>query len=302
MKKVLVIAILLASVVSCNNKKQVKEEVVNKTEKVEMTEKASETPENVLAKVGDEFITEDEVEMVLKSIPEQYKDYYSSEEGKAEILKELVEQKLIKKEAEKLGLDNDEELQKEINLYKERLLINSYINKNIIEKVDVTDDEVKAYYETNKENYKTPEQVNASHILILTMNLNEEEKKDAYKRAQDVFKMVKEGKDFHELAKKYSEGPSAKDGGRLGWFEKERMVKEFSDAAFATEKGKVYDGIVETKYGYHIILTEDKKEASYIPFEEKEAELKEELLNKKRLDEYNNTLERLKKEYNIEEM
>ncbi|TDT69839.1 peptidyl-prolyl cis-trans isomerase C [Hypnocyclicus thermotrophus] len=301
MKKILVIAILLVSVVSCNNKKQVKEKVVEKTEKVELMDK-NETPKNALARVGDEVITEDEVEMVLKSIPEQYKDYYSSEEGKKEILKELVEQKLIKKEAEKLGLDNDKELQKELNLYKERLLINSYINKNIIKKIDVTEDELKAYYEANKENYKIPEQVNASHILILTMNLNEKEKKAAYKKAQDVFKLVKEGKDFHELAKQYSEGPSAKDGGRLGWFEKERMVKEFSDAAFSTEKGKVYDGIVETKYGYHIILTEDKKESSYIPFEEKEKELKEELLNKKRLDEYNKTLERLKKEYNIEEM
>ena len=90
-------------------------------------------------------------------------------------------------------------------------------------------------------------EVHATHILVK----NE-------KKAQEVLEKLSSGQSFAEMARKYSQCPSAKSGGDLGWFGKGRMVPEFEKAAFEGEKGKVL-GPVKTKFGYHIIKVVDKK-------------------------------------------
>jgi peptidyl-prolyl cis-trans isomerase C len=90
-------------------------------------------------------------------------------------------------------------------------------------------------------------EVRASHILV----------KDETK-ARDLLLQVKSGKSFEELAKKNSTCPSGKNGGDLGWFTRGRMVKPFSDAAFAGKKGDVV-GPVKTEFGYHVIKIVDQK-------------------------------------------
>jgi len=116
------------------------------------------------------------------------------------------------------------------------------------------------YYEEHRTQYSTPEEVQASHILLKT-----EGKDDAAvkKEAEDLLAKVKGGADFAELAKKYSqdEGSGAK-GGDLGFFVREAMVKEFSDAAFALEPGQLSTAPVKSQFGYHIIKTVAKKAAT----------------------------------------
>jgi peptidyl-prolyl cis-trans isomerase C len=90
-------------------------------------------------------------------------------------------------------------------------------------------------------------EVHAAHILV---------KND--KKAQEVLEKLNGGQSFAEMARKYSQCPSAKSGGDLGWFGKNKMVPEFEKAAFEGEKGKVL-GPVKTKFGYHIIKVVDKK-------------------------------------------
>lgn len=106
---------------------------------------------------------------------------------------------------------------------------------------------------------KDPEgQIHAAHILLMYKGSMrapaqiQRSKEEALAQAQDLLKRVKDGADFGELAKMYSDCPSSKRGGDLGFFGKGQMVKEFEDAAFALKKGKVSD-IVETPFGYHII-------------------------------------------------
>ncbi len=82
---------------------------------------------------------------------------------------------------------------------------------------------------------------------------------NARNQAEKVLAEIKDGADFAEAAKKYGQDGTAENGGDLGWFAKADMVPEFSDAAFALEKGKITDELVETQYGYHIIKLEDKK-------------------------------------------
>lgn len=89
--------------------------------------------------------------------------------------------------------------------------------------------------------------VNAAHILV------KEESK-----AKELLAMVKSGKDFGQLARTYSECPSGKNGGGLGWFGKGQMVKEFEDAAFKAGKGETV-GPVKTQFGWHLIKVNDTK-------------------------------------------
>ena len=119
--------------------------------------------------------------------------------------------------------------------------------------------DVERAYNDNIEQYSTPEQVRASHILLKT-----EGKDDAAvkAKAEDVLKQAKAGADFAALAKKYSEDDaSAKNGGDLDYFGRGRMVPEFDAAAFAMEPGQISD-LVKTQFGYHIIKLTDKKPAT----------------------------------------
>src|SRR5947209_19535807 len=123
-------------------------------------------------------------------------------------------------------------------------------------KINVPPADIDRAYNNNIEQYTTPEQVRASHILLKT-----EGKDDAAvkAKAEDVLKQAKAGADFAELAKKYSEDEaSAKQGGDLDYFGKGRMVPEFDQAAFSMEPGTISD-LVKTQYGYHIIQLVDKK-------------------------------------------
>jgi len=101
-----------------------------------------------------------------------------------------------------------------------------------------------------------PGSVRASHILISYAGAERatstRSKDEARELAQDIEKKAKAGEDFGELAKAYSDCPTADKGGDLGFFKKGRMVKPFEDATFALEPGQV-SGVVETKFGYHII-------------------------------------------------
>ena len=139
---------------------------------------------------------------------------------------------------------------------KRQLMINSVLEKTR-NQVSISDEELLEYYDKNKESLFEPEQVHARHILVET----EEE-------ANNLLQQLKEGIiDFAELAKEKSIGPSAPNGGDLGFFARGQMVKEFEDAAFSLEPGEI-SGVVQTQFGYHIIKCEEKKDEYSPTFEE----------------------------------
>jgi peptidyl-prolyl cis-trans isomerase D len=123
-------------------------------------------------------------------------------------------------------------------------------------KVTVPAADIERAYNDNLDQYSTPEQVRASHILFRT-----EGKDDAAvkAKAEDVLKQARAGADFGELAKKYSEDEaSAKNGGDLDYLTRGRMVPEFDQAAFALQAGQISD-VVKTQFGYDIIKVTEKK-------------------------------------------
>lgn len=148
------------------------------------------------------------------------------------------------------------------------IVISNFIEAKIVPSITVTDDEVKNFYNENKEQLKEEPQVKASHILIgVDANASAEEKQKAREKAQALLKEIKGGKDFAETAKTSSTCPSKEQGGDLGYFGKGQMVREFEQAAFAMKIGDVSD-VVETQFGYHIIKLTDKKEGEAPKLEE----------------------------------
>jgi peptidyl-prolyl cis-trans isomerase D len=151
----------------------------------------------------------------------------------------------------------------------------------------VSDQDLQAYYDQHRDEFRVPEQVKVSHILIKTPlpapGAKEDEKAvaDARAKAEDILKQVKAGGDFAKLAEKYSDDPgSAKSGGELGWIGRGRTVPEFEKAAFSLGKGQTSD-LVKSSYGFHIIRIEDKQEAHLKTLAEVKNEVEEKVKQEK---------------------
>ncbi|KZB92310.1 foldase [Bacillus sp. VT 712] len=257
---------------------------------------------DAVASVDGDKITKDQLYEVLMS------------QGGTDVLDSMIEQKVINKEAEKKSVTiSEKELDKELDALitsyggedtfnqaleangikesevKKDLETNLKAKKLVEDTIDISEDEMKSYFDENKDSFDQPEQVKASHILV----------KDE-KTANEVKKNLSDGEKFAELAKEYSTDTASKeDGGDLGYFSKEDMVQEFSDAAFDLNVNEISEP-VKTEYGYHVIKVIDKKAAQDANYENSKEEIKQLLLENKFQSEYPTWLEETKKKYDIE--
>lgn len=141
--------------------------------------------------------------------------------------------------------------------------------------VRIPEAEIRRQYETSRNSYRQEEQVKARHILFMTRDPGPNVELKAKARADSLLSAIrKDGGEFAELAKRFSQEPGAStSGGDLGWFGRGRMVKAFEDAVFALKPGEI-SPLVKTQFGYHIIQLEDRKAAGVKPFEEVRGEIR----------------------------
>ena len=151
-----------------------------------------------------------------------------------------------------------------------------------MQKVTVSDNEVKTYYDTHKDEFKTPEMVRARHILFLVeASATDEAKKKVYEKAAETLKKIKAGEDFAKLASELSGDPGSKPkGGDLGFVARGKTVKPFEDALFSLKTGEI-SGVIETKFGYHIIKAEEKKAASIESFEAVKEKIRQKIMQER---------------------
>lgn len=174
-------------------------------------------------------------------------------------------------------------------IFKEDIKQYLSIRKLMEPRIKITDEEIEAYFEENKASFGTPEEVEASHILV------EDEK-----LAKEIAGKLKDGGDFAELAKEHSEDPgSATNGGELGFFPHGKMMPEFEEAAFSMKVDTISD-LIKTDYGYHIIHVTDKKEAKEATLKDSKEEIKEKLFEDKLQTEYPTWLTEAKEKYKVE--
>ena len=226
------------------------------------TPSASDTPNNpaqadptqVVATVDGAPITLNAVLAFINQLPPRYRQapfatLYDS------VLNELISTHLAAKAATNEGVANDPLVQELAARAHDRALAEAWfdheINKRITE--DALDEE---YLDFALETQKQIE-VRARHILLTS--------KEA---AIAAIKRLDAGEDFAELAKNLSQGPSAENGGDLGYFQKTEMVPAFSDASFALEVGTYAAEPIETIHGWHVIKVEDRRQAVPPPFDE----------------------------------
>lgn len=260
-----------------------------------------------VAVVNGENITKEELDKALSEAaqasgikPEELTAEQKME-GYRQILDDLITDKLITKAAVEVTV-SDEEVDAEIaklraqfpteedfvaqltavgqtpekvaTALKKLLQQRKWVESQVGDSADVTDADIAKFYEENKQEFEQPEQVKASHILFLTKPDDSEEASNAQlAKAKEAAAKAKKGEDFSGLAKELSEEPGAKEsGGDLGFFSKDRMVPEFSEAAFQLKPGEISEP-VRTQFGWHVIKVEEKKEAGTSSLEEVKPQL-----------------------------
>ena len=234
--------------------------------------------------------------------------YQESQKKGIKISEEEVNQQLIKVKAQ---FPNEAEFNNALNRMNlteasireklERdLALRKLIDDEITPKVTVSDSEIRAFYDNNPATFTQPERVKASHILIkVDPQASAAQKAEAQKKINLVQARLQKGEDFGALAKEYSEGPSGPKGGDLGYFTRGQMVKAFEEAAFAMKPGEV-SGVVETKFGYHLIKVTDKTPEGTMPYDDVKDKLGEFLKQKKIQEEINVYVKKLEEKAKIE--
>lgn len=241
----------------------------------------------VLAEVNGGSITTGDFERELKNLPEYLKAMADTPQGRKEMLDTMVIRELILQQAAKDGIDKGAEIEDKLRDLKKRLIVESFLKKKVETESKVSDEDMKKFYEQNKDKFKSGDQIKASHILVKTE-----------KEAKDILAKLKSGGNFEELAKKSSVDSSAAKGGDLGWFGKGSMVPAFEKAALALKEGQISD-VVKSDFGYHIIKLTGKRTAGARSFEEVKDQIKAAILPTKQQEIFQKIKEDLKKSAKI---
>jgi peptidyl-prolyl cis-trans isomerase C len=184
---------------------------------------------------------------------------------------------------------------------KQDLAVQKMIDAEIAPKIQVKPEQLADFYAKNPDQFKQPERVHASHILIgVPRGADAAAKAQAHTKAEQVLQDVKAGKDFAALAKEHSQDPgSAPNGGDLGFFQQGQMVGPFNDAAFGLAPGTVSD-IVETEFGFHIIKVTEKQAERTIALDEIKPRLEQFLLQRNRQEQTDAFIKGLRSKGKIE--
>jgi len=241
-------------------------------------------PETILASFGEYTITLGELNQLWEQVPEDYK----LQLDKSMILDQMISEKLLIQDAINLGLEKDNDVVEQIKKMTEQILVQVLIEREILDKVNVSDEEALEYYEQNKDSFTEKEQVHLYNILLETEE-----------GAQDILEQLMAGADFSETAIEKSTGPSAAQGGDLGYVSKGTIVSEIEEVVFALELEEL-SGIVKTDFGFHILKITDKKPETVKTFEEVKEDILQTLLPTKQKEAFDNLLEELKSKVEIQ--
>lgn len=250
---------------------------------------AAENSSKVLAIVGSEKIDEKYIEQKMAMYPRGPVARYGSEMFVEKVLTDTIENKLFARAARDIKLDKSELVQFKIQDAIETLLAQEY-KEYLLKKAAPSEDELRQFYEKNKENYKIPEAVRVRHLALKTDN-----------EAREVLKLLKEGADFGETAKTRSVRKTGISEGDLGWVGRGRLLPELEAAAFAmkNEKPGALSGVIEGEGLFHIIRFEGYKDEEIVPFEKAKEQFMRVLVDEKRTKLIADARERLRKDIGV---
>jgi len=255
------------------------------------TEKSTDTTEaSVLANVDGKTITLEDYSDKIAKMPSKMRRKIVGQEGKEKALDNMIKDELFYKEALKRGYENNNKVVEKLKTIRRGVILEAFFTDLLNKNIPIGDDEIVLYFKENKETFDRPEMVKISHILVSDKD-----------KAKKVMAEIKQGNNFKELAKKYSndKGSSWK-GGDLGFIQRGKMPAEFDEAAFALKKEAEISDIVKSNLGYHIIIFSER-----VPFIDSSlnpsvmASIKRKLLRKRQETIINDFAEELMTQYDV---
>ncbi len=222
---------------------------------------AADSKNHIVASVNGTDISNDAFKLYSQMRSGHQASQHLSEQQKQKVLDELINRELIYQEALNKGMKDDPEVQAQIEDQIRNIMTTHRLQKLLEEEQPPTQAQLQKAYQTQIVKPASIE-YKASHILL-------ENEADA----KAVTDSLKKGGDFATLAKEKSTGPSGKDGGSLGWFSPNQMVKPFADAVAKLNKGDVSPSPIQTQFGWHIIRLEDVRKVEPPPFDKVEKQL-----------------------------
>lgn len=244
------------------------------------------------ATVNGEPVTNEDVSEMVDSIKGVNSFSELSKEHQDLIISQAIDKKLVQQQAKKEKIESDPKYKEVLKKFKDKLLVEVWM-KNKLASIDATNKELQEYYDARKSSYVKKKEVKARHILVK----DEQDAKNIIKELQKAKGDIQ--KKFMEIAKQKSIGPSGKKGGDLGWFSRKKMLKPFSDAAFALKEGEFTKTPVKTNYGYHIIYLDGKQKAYTIALKDIKEQLTKEIKMQKFQQNIGKDIAALKKEAKI---
>ena len=283
----------------------------------------------IVAVVNDEVVTETDLDEPFASTIDELKKEYSGDELKAkteearkELLTQMIENKLILQEAKKTNIAaSDAEVDQRLRdvksrfpsedvfyaelektgvsteilkkRYRENIIMGKLVDHEVRGKVVVTPPEIENYYKKHAEELKAPESV---HLRGIVLHIDPGSTEDTVKqKADDVVKLARDGRDFGELAKEYSQGAKAQESGDFGFVEKGQMREDFEKVIFVLKPGEVSDPI-KTDTGYYIFKVDEKKESYVRPLPDARADIENIIFRDKAQKRYQDWIEKLKRD------
>ena len=241
----------------------------------------------VIAVVNGSEIKERDLEELIEKVPKDRQSYARSEEGKKQLIEEVIAFELVHNYAKDNNIENESRFVEQLEKIKKEVLTQYTIGR-LLSQVEASDSEVEEYYNENKEMFRTEESIVAKHILVTTLE-----------EAKEALAKINSGMTFEDAAEKFSMCPSKSSGGNLGTFGRGRMVPEFEKAAFELEVGVISEP-VKTQFGYHIIKVEHKNPTFIMPLDKVKDKIKAQLIQEKQRYTYFNFVNDLRKAYKVE--
>jgi len=218
--------------------------------------------ENAALKVNGVTIPQSRIDTFAKM--QNAQGHPDTPELRARIRDYLVRQEVLAQEAAKRGLDKTLETKSQLDLARQEVLANAYV-QDYAKKNPISEDALKKEYEKVKSQVGDKE-YHAHHILVKSED-----------DAKDIIAQIKKGGSFEKIAAEKSEDSSKANGGDLGWSGPERYVPAFGDALKKLKKGQITDTPVQTQYGYHVIRLDDERARKFPGFEEVKPQIQNQL-------------------------
>jgi peptidyl-prolyl cis-trans isomerase C len=222
---------------------------------------------------SDLAVAEDEAGQIPQMSPEAKQDY---------LVQFVADMILVSKAAQDKKFGDSADFKRKLEFARKKLLMEGLLQS--VGKEALTDEAMHKVYDEAVKQISEEKEVNARHILFRATAGDEKAGKEAEDKAKAVIVRLKKGEDFAKVATEVTEDPSGKaNGGDLGYFTKEQMVPEFSDAAFKLEKGQISEP-VKSQFGWHVIKVEDKRTKQAPKFEEVKPQIENFVVRKAQAD------------------